>query len=101
MAKKQAARHTLSSQIRDVIESRNLSLAELGKLADVDPAIIGRFLSGQRDLRLATADKIAAALGLRLVEVAIPKASPKPRNRSSGQPAKPIPRRRRPGGRRW
>ena len=74
MAKKTApapkARYTLSGQLRDVIESRGLTLAELGKLADVDPTIIGRFLSGERDLRLATADKIATAFGLRLVEVA-------------------------------
>jgi transcriptional regulator with XRE-family HTH domain len=84
MAKKTAeapkARHTLSGQIRDVIESRDLTLAELGQLADVDPTVIGRFLSGERDLRLATADKIAAALGLRLIEVAMPKA----RGRSPG-----------------
>jgi transcriptional regulator with XRE-family HTH domain len=72
------ARHTLSGQIRDVIESRGLTLAELGKLADVDPTVIGRFLSGERDLRLATADKIAAALGLRLVEVASPKGRVRP-----------------------
>lgn len=75
MARKEAkARHTLSGQIRDVIESRPLSLAELGKLSGVDPTVIGRFLSGERDLRLATVDKIAAALGLRLVEVGMPKA---------------------------
>lgn len=87
MAKKTAdsprAKHTLSGQIRDVIESRGVTLAELAKLSEVDATVIGRFLSGERDLRLATADKIAAALGLRLVEVAMPKA--KARGRSPGR----------------
>ena len=74
--KKPASRegkHTLSRQLRDVIESRGLTAYALGKQAEVDATVIGRFLSGERDLRMATADRIAAALGLRLVEVAQPK----------------------------
>lgn len=75
MAKKTAApkvRHTLSSQVRDVIESRGLTHTELGRLAGVDPTVIGRFASGEREIRTGTLDKIANALGLRLVEVARP-----------------------------
>jgi transcriptional regulator with XRE-family HTH domain len=63
-------KHTLSRQLRDVIESRGLTAYALGKEADVDATVVGRFLSGERDLRLATADRLATALGLRLVEVA-------------------------------
>jgi len=41
-----------------------------GQQSGVDPTVITRFLADQRDLRLGTADRIATALGLRLVEVA-------------------------------
>jgi hypothetical protein len=36
--------------------------------------MVARFVSGERDLRLGTVDRIAAALGLRLVEVGRAKA---------------------------
>jgi transcriptional regulator with XRE-family HTH domain len=62
------ARNTLSYQLRDVIDRRGLSAHAVGKAAGVDPAVVARFVSCERDVRLATADKIAAALGLRLVE---------------------------------
>jgi transcriptional regulator with XRE-family HTH domain len=65
-----ADRHALSSQLRDIIESRGLSAYALGRQAEVDPGVISRFLAGVRDIRLETADKLARALGLRLVEVA-------------------------------
>jgi transcriptional regulator with XRE-family HTH domain len=71
------SKHTLSGQIRDVIESRGLTLAELGKLAEVDPTVIGRFLSGEREIRSGTLDKIAVAMGLRIVEVAKPASKSK------------------------
>ncbi len=80
MAKKTAAlrtRPTITGQIRDVIGSRGLTHAELGQLAGVDPTVISRFASGERDVRGETLDKIAAALYLRVVE----DAPPKPRGR--------------------
>jgi hypothetical protein len=40
--------------------------------------MVQRFLTGQRDIRLATADAIAAALGLRLVEVGRGRGRPRP-----------------------
>jgi transcriptional regulator with XRE-family HTH domain len=64
-----ADRHALSSQLRDIIASRGLSAYALGQQAGVDPGVISRFLAGVRDIRLETADRITAALGLRLVEV--------------------------------
>jgi transcriptional regulator with XRE-family HTH domain len=82
MAKKTAApkaRPSLSGQVRDVIRSRGLGLAELGALAGVDPTVLGRFLSGEREVRSRTLAKIAAALYLRVVE----DAPPKPRGRRS------------------
>jgi Helix-turn-helix len=41
----------------------------LGRDAGVAPAVISRFLAGDRGLTMATADRVAEALGLRLVEV--------------------------------
>ena len=41
----------------------------LAGLADVSPQQVGRFLRGERDLTLATASKLAQALGLELVPV--------------------------------
>jgi DNA-binding phage protein len=62
-------RHTISAQLRDVIDSRGLSAYAVAKLAGVDKAQLARFLSGERDLRLETVDRTARAQGLRLVEV--------------------------------
>jgi plasmid maintenance system antidote protein VapI len=79
MAERKAARksapagHTLPDQLREIIASRGLAPTELGQLAGVDPTVIARFVAGERDLRLETAGRIAAALGLRLVEVARPR----------------------------
>jgi len=62
-------RHTVSQQLRDVIDSRGMTPYAVAKLADIDPGMVARFVSGERDLRFGTVDRIAHALGLRLVEV--------------------------------
>jgi DNA-binding phage protein len=64
----------LSTVFRQVIAARQLSAYAVGKAAGVDSRQVQRFLDRERDLRLATADKIARALGLRLVEGTILKA---------------------------
>jgi hypothetical protein len=53
-----------------VIDARGLSAYAVGQLADTDPGVVSRFLTGQRSLRLDTVDRIALVLGLRLVETA-------------------------------
>lgn len=79
---------TKASQARKAIESKPSDPASLSgtlraamiahktgtayvvaKDAGVSVDAVQRFLSGERDLRLETADKIAAALGLRLAKV--------------------------------
>ena len=65
--------HTLSARIREVIAARELTAYAVGQLADVDATVVSRFLSGERDIRLETADRIALALGIRAVEVATTK----------------------------
>jgi transcriptional regulator with XRE-family HTH domain len=57
-----------SDQLRMVIAARRLTPTAVAKAADVAPSMITRFLNGQRGLTLDTFDRVAAALGLRLVE---------------------------------
>ena len=40
---------------------------QLAKEAGVSQIMVSRFLSGKRDIRLATADRLAHVLGLKLV----------------------------------
>lgn len=61
-------RPTLSSRLREVVNARGLTAYSLGRDAGVDHRAIQRFLDGEKDLRLTTADKIAEVLGLHLVE---------------------------------
>lgn len=63
MAKKPKA---ISDTLKAAIRSSGLTHYAVGKLAEVSPAQIDRFMSGERDLRLETAAKLAAALGLEL-----------------------------------
>jgi transcriptional regulator with XRE-family HTH domain len=77
------SRHTLSYQLREVIDSRGLTAYAVAKSAGVDPGVVQRFLTGRRDVMLGTADRIAAALGLRLVE-------PARRPRAGVRPAAPA-----------
>jgi transcriptional regulator with XRE-family HTH domain len=77
------ARHTISSQIRHIIEARGFTPTEVAERAGVDRAGVSRFLAGKRGLTLATADRIAAAFHLRLIE----DAPPAPRGRPRGRPA--------------
>jgi hypothetical protein len=57
--------------LKATIERQGLTAYRVAKLAGVQPSVLHRFLDdgpNHRDLRLATADKIAVALGLALVE---------------------------------
>jgi plasmid maintenance system antidote protein VapI len=77
------ARHTISSQIRHIIEARGYTPTEVAELADVDRAGVSRFMAGKRGLTLATADKIASAFHLRLIEGEGPKAKSRARRAST------------------
>ena len=44
-----------------------MTMYEIAKRAGVSQIVISRFLSGERDIRVATADKLAEVLGLKLV----------------------------------
>jgi transcriptional regulator with XRE-family HTH domain len=87
-----ASKHTLSYQLAEIIDSRGLSAYALAKLAEVDPGVVSRWMTGKRDIRLETADKIAEALGLRLVETARSRPA-----RQAARPPRPTGRHPEPG----
>lgn len=57
----------LSDPLREAIEQSPKSVRQLAKEANVSAVVLTQFLAGQRDLRLATAEKLAHVLGLKLV----------------------------------
>ena len=59
----------IDAELRRKIEKSGVTVYALAGLADVSPQQIGRFLRGERDLTLATAAKLAQALGLELLPV--------------------------------
>ncbi len=54
----------LSEMLKGAIQSSSKSIYQICKEAEVSQIVVSRFLSGQRDIRLATADRLAKALGL-------------------------------------
>jgi plasmid maintenance system antidote protein VapI len=64
MNKKQPPR--IDDQLRKAIKASGLTHYAIAKLADVSPSQIDRFMTGERDLKLATAANLAASLGLSL-----------------------------------
>ena len=61
------APNPIDTALRDAIRGSGLTHYALGKAAGVAPAQLDRFVSGERSLSLASAAKVAAALGLVLV----------------------------------
>jgi len=56
----------LSGDLRQAIADSGRTHYAIGKAAGVAPEVIDRFVSGERDIRLATASKLASALRLKL-----------------------------------
>ena len=59
----------IDAELRKRIEKSGVTVYALAALADVTPQQVGRFVRGERDITLATAAKLAQALGLELVSV--------------------------------
>ncbi len=56
----------LSQALRDALRASDKSMDQIAQVAGVSQIVVSRFLSGERDIRMATADKLAEALGLKL-----------------------------------
>jgi len=58
---------SLSAALKKAMKRSPKSSYQLAKEAGVSPILVSRFVSGKRDIRLATADRLAQVLGLELV----------------------------------
>ena len=56
----------LSQALRDALRASGKSMYQIARDAGVAQIVVSRFLSGERDIRMATADRLAEALGLKL-----------------------------------
>ena len=59
----------LSRRLKAAIEASDLTHNAIAVQAGVSNQMVSRFVKGERDLRLATAGKIAAVLKLELIRV--------------------------------
>lgn len=57
---------TVTDQLKRAIERSGLTLYRIAKDSDIAYPILHRFMAGERDLKLATVDKLAKYLKLRL-----------------------------------
>jgi hypothetical protein len=58
---------TLSAALKKAMKESRKTTYQVAKEAGVSQIMVSRFLSGKRDIRLATADRLAHVLGLKLV----------------------------------
>ena len=87
MPKPKPTRKTLADQIRERIAEGDYTAAAVGEAAGVSAPVVSRFLAGERDIRLETADMIAGALGLALAPVRKPTVKARIRSaRTTGGP---------------
>ena len=55
---------SLSETLREAIRSSGKSVYQIAKAANVSQIVVSRFLSGERDIRMETADRLAEVLDL-------------------------------------
>ncbi|HEV3256906.1 MAG TPA: helix-turn-helix transcriptional regulator [Gemmataceae bacterium] len=65
-ARSGSASGRLSQALKDAVRASDKSIYQIAQDAGVSQIVVSRFLSGERDIRMATADKLAEALGLKL-----------------------------------
>jgi plasmid maintenance system antidote protein VapI len=57
---------TLTTQIKRLIDASGLSIYKLAKESGIPQPVLQRFVSGERDIKLSTADKLAVYFRLTL-----------------------------------
>jgi hypothetical protein len=62
-----AISRSLSTALKKAMKCSTKTSYQIAKEAGVSQIMVSRFLSGKRDIRLATADRLAQVLGLKLV----------------------------------
>lgn len=63
--------NSLSEALRSAIRQSTQSADEISEKAKVAPMIVSRFMSGERDIHLGTADRLADVLGVKLESVPV------------------------------
>lgn len=58
---------SITTTLKDEVRRRGLPQKRIAELAGIQRASLSRFVSGERDLWLKTADRLCQALGLELV----------------------------------
>ena len=58
---------TIAEQLKQAIERSGKSRYRISNESGIAQAVLSRFVNGERDLKLETADKLIAALGLQVV----------------------------------
>jgi transcriptional regulator with XRE-family HTH domain len=61
-----SANNSMSEALRNAIRQSSHSVDEIAEQARISPAVISRFLAGERDIHLEAADRLASALGMKL-----------------------------------
>ena len=56
----------LSDQLREAIENSGVSLYRVAKDSGVSWSVLHRFVNRERDMKLASAEKVAEVFGMRL-----------------------------------
>ncbi len=67
MAKRQLP--TVSAVLKSTIEISALSVNAIAKGSQVPQPVLHRYIHGEQDITLGTADKLCAFLGLKLVSI--------------------------------
>ncbi len=62
--------NSFSEALRNAIRQSSQSADEIAQKAKVSPIVVSRFLSGERDIHLETADRLADVLGVKLTATA-------------------------------
>ncbi len=68
MSKKKTKQTTLTDQLLEAIENSGKSINSIAMAADVPQPVLQRFASGERDIRLDTAAKLATYFGMKLTK---------------------------------
>jgi len=58
---------SITEQLRRAIERSGKSRYRISQESGIAEAVLSRFIHGERDLKLDTADRLCAALGLQVV----------------------------------
>jgi len=66
-------RETITDQLRNAVDDSDLTINHIAISAGIPQPVLQRFIRGGRDIRLDTANHLAAYFGMRLTKACRPK----------------------------